>query len=59
MPKPTREMWMKQLNVHLPSSPSFKTKISKTQNKIQKGHNNTYNWVVHVLHIAKLQHENE
>jgi len=54
MPKPTREMWMKQLNAHLLSYPSF-----MTQSKIKKGHSNTYNWVVHVLRIAKLQCENE
>jgi hypothetical protein len=40
MPKPTTEMWMKQLSAHLPSSPSIKTKISKTQSKIKKGHSN-------------------
>jgi len=50
---------MKQLNSHLPSSPSFKTTIRKTQSNIKKGHSNTYNWVVHVLHTAKLQYENE
>jgi len=41
MPKPMREMWMEQLNAHLPSSPSFQAKISKTQSRIQKGHSNT------------------
>jgi len=46
---PTREMWMKQLNAYLPSSPSFKPKIRQTQSKIKKGQSNTFNWGVHVL----------
>jgi len=32
----------------------FQDQDCKTQSKIKKGHSNTYNWVVHVLHIAKL-----
>lgn len=34
MSKPTSEMRMKQLNAQLPSSPTFRTKISK--NKVRK-----------------------
>ena len=34
MSKPTSEMRMKQLNAQLPSSPSFRTKIS--ENKVRK-----------------------